>query len=227
MIISFFGYVLPWGQISFWGRSVITNFLRVFKNELVYFLWGDFTPGRQLIFFFFSLHFLLPFVLALNSTFHILFLHEVRSRSKLFKRRSKKINLSLYLFKDLTNIIVIIFYYFLIFFFFDLLGDPENFILRNRMVTPTHIKPEWYFLWAYSILRAVPSKLGGVLLLVLSIVFVFKFLFSSKINISKKKKIIFIIILIILTFLGGKPVENPFLIFSQLTTFLYFFVIVC
>lgn len=226
IIISFFGYVLPWGQMSFWGSRVITNFLRVVKTELVFFLWGDFVPGNQLMFFFFSLHFILPFILIINSLIHILLLHEIGSNSKIFKTSFKKINLSFFLFKDLINIFIILLFYFFIFFFFSKLGDPENFIHRNKIVTPTHIKPEWYFLWAYSILRAIPSKLGGVLILLIRVLIITKFIFSKKIFIFKKKTIFFFMILILLTFLGGNPVENPYLILRQIITFIYFLFII-
>lgn len=226
IIISFFGYVLPWGQISFWGRRVITNFLRVLKNELVFFLWGDFIPRQKLIFFFFSLHFFMPFLLLLVSIIHILLLHEISSRSKTFKSLNKKKNLIFFLYKDLNNLFIILIYYIFIFFFFSSLGDSENFIESNKIVTPNHIKPEWYFLWAYSILRAIPSKLGGVLILVLSIFFFIKFLFFSKNFFFKKKIIILLVIFFFLTFLGRKPVEIPYLFVRQIFSIIYFLIII-
>ena len=165
---------------------------------------------------------MLPFILIVLSIVHIFFLHEVRSSSKLFKNVKKKKKLIFFLFKDINNVLLILLFYFFIFFFFDYLGDPENFIHRNKIVTPVHIKPEWYFLWIYAILRSVPSKLGGVLLLVGRILVLFK------LNLTKKNIKSFhthwelILIFIILSFLGGEVIEDPYLFFRQFFTFYYF-----
>ena len=225
IITSFFGYVLPWGQISFWGRRVITNFLRVINIEIVFFLWGDFIPGEKILFFFFTLHFLIPFLILIIRVFHIIILTiNSSSPSNLFNIK-KKIPLILSFLKDYLNFIFILFIYFFFLFYIYFLGDRENFIERNKIVTPQHIKPEWYFLWAYRILRCIPSKLGGVSLLIFSILIFIKFIFLKKNNFQKKKQNFLILTLFILTFLGGQVVESPFIFLRQIFTFLYFFLI--
>ncbi len=233
---AFLGYVLPWGQISFWGATVITNLfsaLPYIGEDLVYWLWGGFAVDNATLTRFFSLHFLIPFLIAAASAVHLLFLHQTGSSNPLgVSRDFDKISFNPYFtIKDFAGII------FLLFILFQLsvtnpwlLGDPENFIPANPLVTPVHIQPEWYFLFAYAILRSIPNKLGGVLALFLSVL-IFYFLpilKSSKVKTfmySPFNKILFwsfISVIILLTWIGARPVEDPYIFTGQVLTVLYF-----
>jgi len=168
---SFLGYILPWGQISFWGATVITNLLTAIPyvgNIITIWIWGGFSVDYPTLTRFFSLHFILPFLLLTIVIIHILFLHRKGSSNPLGRRnnidkirfhpffRTKDLLGSLIILSLLTTIICLYPY---------LLRDPENFIPANPLVTPPHIQPEWYFLFAYAILRSIPNKLGGVIAL--------------------------------------------------------------
>lgn len=234
---AFLGYVLPWGQISFWGATVITNLLSAIPycgTMIVEWLWGGFAVRNPTLSRFFALHFLLPFIIAALVLVHLIFLHETGSNNPLgINRRFDKIPFHPYFsIKDLVGfIIALIFLIILRIQTPYLLGDPDNFIPANPMSTPAHIKPEWYFLFAYAILRSIPNKLGGVVALVASIVilFVLPLTFLSKFRALQYypfNKILFwtfISIFSLLTWIGARPVEEPFIIIGQLTTFLYFF----
>jgi len=237
---AFLGYVLPWGQISFWGATVITNLLSAIPYlgvELTYWVWGGFSVDHPTLIRFFSLHFLLPFIILLLIVVHILFLHERGSRNPLGSSLSlDKIPFHPYFSrKDIFGAIVLIIliiilillrpYYFI---------DPDNFIPANPLITPPHIQPEWYFLFAYAILRSIPNKLGGVIALFSSIIILITFCFSVKskfyTNFYPGNKILFwhfSIVFLILTYLGACAVEMPFIdlriLFSALY-FIYFFI---
>lgn len=183
MATAFVGYVLPYGQIRFWGATVITNLIRAvpyFGVDLVYWVWGGFAVGNATVLRFFVFHFLLPFVIALVVVSHLLFLHETGSRNPLGVR-SDAMKLRFYPFyilKDLFGMVLfLIMFYFLVMLNPYFFGDCENFYLANPISTPVHIKPEWYFLWAYAILRSVPRKVGGVVLLALSVMVLFIIVF--------------------------------------------------
>lgn len=233
---AFLGYVLPWGQMSFWGATVITNLFSAIPyigEELVKWIWGGFAVGNPTLTRFFSLHFLIPFVVAALSAVHLLFLHQTGRGNPLgVNRNFDKLRFHPYFSsKDLFGFFVILLglaYISLIFPW--LLGDPENFIPANPLVTPVHIQPEWYFLIAYAILRSIPNKLGGVIALVLSIAILIicpllpkpkfrglifyplrKFLFWVHIN-----------VVVLLTWIGARPVEDPYILVGQILSVVYF-----
>lgn len=233
---AFIGYVLPWGQISFWGATVITNLLSAIPYlglDLVQWLWGGFAVDNATLTRFFSFHFLLPFIVIAITIIHLLFLHQTGSNNPLgINRNRDKIPFHpFFSFKDIFGFILII----LILLLLTLIapykiGDPDNFIPANPLVTPPHIQPEWYFLFAYAILRSIPNKLGGVIALVLSIAILFILPFSNKrkfrgIQFYPINQILFwflLIIVILLTWIGARPVEAPYVICGQILTILYF-----
>lgn len=233
---AFIGYVLPWGQISFWGATVITNLLSAIPylgNYLVQWVWGGFAVDNATLTRFFTIHFLLPFIIAAITIIHLLFLHQTGSNNPLgLNRNTDKIPFHPYFtFKDIVGIFVLLRILVILTLRNPyLLGDPDNFIPANPLVTPPHIQPEWYFLFAYAILRSIPNKLGGVIALVLSIAILFILPFShlSKfrgIQFYPINKILFWIIvvtIILLTWIGAKPVEEPYVITGQLLTVIYF-----
>lgn len=235
---AFIGYVLPWGQISFWGATVITNLLSAIPylgEIIVLWLWGGFAVDNPTLTRFFTIHFLLPFILSVIIIIHLVFLHETGSSNPLgIPINIDKIPFYPYfVIKDLLGYIVFVLtFVFIIFYYPYLLNDPDNFIPANPISTPLHIQPEWYFLFAYSILRAIPNKLGGVIALLLSILIlltlpIFKFSYVKGIQFYPITQHIFWIwtnILCLLTWIGIKPVESPYVIISQFLTLLYFII---
>jgi len=190
IITAFLGYVLPWGQMSYWAATVITNLISAVPyigNIVVSWLWGGFRVRNASLVRFYALHFLLPFVISGLSLLHIFFLHETGSSNPLgLNSSSENIEFhSYFTVKDSLGFLVIwgaLGY--LVLFFPNLLIDPENFIQANPLITPTHIQPEWYFLPIYAMLRAIPSKLGGVVALILSVRILYTFPFFKKIRSS-------------------------------------------
>lgn len=241
MAISFLGYVLPWGQISFWGVAVITNLFSIFPilgRDLVYWIWGGFSVGSPTLVRFYSFHFLFPFILVALVVIHLIFLHENGSRNPLgLKRDTDKISFHPYFtVKDIFFIFIFIsFFFFFNFFFPYILGDPVNRVPSMPLVTPVHIQPEWYFLTSYAILRSFSRKTIGVLFLFLSVrifylVPLFKIKFS--VNFSKFRYIFFcfyIFLFFILTKIGSLPAEDPYILLRKILSFLYFstFIILC
>lgn len=233
---AFIGYVLPWGQISFWGATVITNLLSAIPylgNILVNWIWGGFAVDNATLTRFYTFHFLLPFIILILTIIHLLFLHQTGSNNPLgINRNLDKIPFHpFFTFKDLIGFIIIIFLLTILTLINPyLLGDPDNFIPANPLVTPIHIQPEWYFLFAYAILRSIPNKLGGVIALIISILIliILPFTFNKKIQglqfypINQLLFWFFIIIIILLTWIGARPVENPYIITGQILTILYF-----
>jgi len=233
---AFIGYVLPWGQISFWGATVITNLLSAIPYigiDTVQWLWGGFAVDNATLTRFFSFHFLFPFIIAAFTIIHLLFLHQTGSNNPLgINRNRDKIPFHPYFsFKDIFGFsILLIFLTFLTLIAPYILGDPDNFIPANPLVTPPHIQPEWYFLFAYAILRSIPNKLGGVIALVLSIAILFILPFTNNFKFQRTQfypinQIIFwiiVTIVILLTWIGARPVEDPFIITGQLLTYFYF-----
>lgn len=234
---AFLGYVLPWGQISFWGATVITNLVSAIPylgENLVIWLWGGFAVDNPTLNRFFSIHFILPFVLLIIIIFHLIFLHETGSSNPIGTPiNNDKIPFYPYfIIKDFLGFIFFFLFFILIVLYYPyLINDPDNFIPANPINTPLHIQPEWYFLFAYSILRAIPNKLGGVIALVRSIIILivlplFKIPFSKGLQfypISQHIYWIWVNIFILLTWIGIKPVETPFIILRQILTILYFF----
>jgi len=233
---AFMGYVLPWGQISFWGATVITNLFSAipyFGGEIVNWIWGGFAVDNATLTRFFAFHFLIPFLVAALVFIHLLFLHQTGSHNPLgLQLNADKIPFHPYFsFKDLVGFLFALFSLVLIALWVPwLLGDPENFIPANPLVTPVHIQPEWYFLFAYAILRSIPNKLGGVIALAGSvlILLVLPFLPTVKFQgliLYPLNKIYFwtiVNIVLLLTWIGARPVEEPFILIGQVLTVLYF-----
>lgn len=233
---AFLGYVLPWGQISFWGATVITNLASAIPyigTSLVQWVWGGFAVENATLTRFFTFHFLFPFLVAAASIIHILFLHQAGANNPLgISRQVDKVPFHPYFtFKDIVGFAVIIVVLILLTLLNPyLLGDPDNFVPANPLVTPAHIQPEWYFLFAYAILRSIPNKLGGVIALVISvaIIIILPFTHSSKfrrLTFYPLNQVLFwslIAILILLTWIGARPVEDPYVTTGQILTVLYF-----
>nr|YP_004935242.1 cytochrome b [Cramptonomyia spenceri]AET13067.1 cytochrome b [Cramptonomyia spenceri] len=233
---AFMGYVLPWGQMSFWGATVITNLLSAIPylgTMLVQWIWGGFAVDNATLTRFFTIHFLLPFIIAAVTMIHLLFLHQTGSSNPLgINSNIDKIPFHPYFsFKDIAGFMFLwMFLVMLTLMNPYMLGDPDNFIPANPLVTPVHIQPEWYFLFAYAILRSIPNKLGGVIALVLSIaiLIILPFYNLSKfrgIQFYPLNQILFWIMLmtvILLTWIGACPVEDPYIIVGQILTTIYF-----
>nr|YP_003345383.1 cytochrome b [Paraconger notialis]BAI53404.1 cytochrome b [Paraconger notialis] len=236
MMTAFVGYVLPWGQMSFWGATVITNLLSAIPyvgDNLVQWIWGGFSVDNATLTRFFAFHFLFPFVVAGASLLHILFLHETGSNNPMgLNSDADKIPFHPYFtYKDFLGFIIMLTALTsLALFNPNLLGDPDNFTPANPMVTPPHIKPEWYFLFAYAILRSIPNKLGGVLALLFSILILMlvPILHTSKhrgLTFRPASQFLFWVLvadMLVLTWIGGMPVEHPFVIIGQAASTLYF-----
>nr|WRW10892.1 cytochrome b [Microcosmus sp. z YZ-2024] len=239
MLTAFLGYVLPWGQMSFWGATVITNFLSVipgYGELIVNWVWGGFAVGGPTLTRFYTFHFLFPFLIAFFSLLHLVFLHEKGSSNPLgVTTMSLKFNFWPYSgVKDFNSFFLVLLGYLVIVIFFPIsLGDPENFMKANSMVTPIHIKPEWYFLFAYAILRCIPNKTMGVIALVLSILVLYVLPVLSKYSeffyikgTSFVRSMIFWLFSVnfmILTWLGGSAVEYPYVGLAQVSSVFYFF----
>nr|YP_009919200.1 cytochrome b [Triatoma sanguisuga]QMP96844.1 cytochrome b [Triatoma sanguisuga] len=233
---AFLGYVLPWGQMSLWGATVITNLMSAIPylgNDLVKWLWGGFSVDNATLTRFFALHFLLPFIIAAMVVIHLLFLHQTGSSNPLgLNSNFDKIPFHPYFsIKDLMGVsLTLMFFILLSLWEAPILMDPENFIPANPLVTPVHIQPEWYFLFAYAILRSIPNKLGGVIAMVSSIAIILILPFTNK---SKFQGLPFYpisqimfwtlaVILILLTWIGARPAEEPYILTGQILTVLYF-----
>nr|YP_010960495.1 cytochrome b [Sphyraena borealis]WNH37898.1 cytochrome b [Sphyraena borealis] len=236
MMTAFVGYVLPWGQMSFWGATVITNLLSAVPyvgDALVQWIWGGFSVDNATLTRFFAFHFLLPFVIVGVTLVHLIFLHETGSNNPLgLNSNVDKISFHpYYTYKDLLGFVVLLTALTsLALFSPNLLGDPDNFTPANPLVTPPHIKPEWYFLFAYAILRSIPNKLGGVIALLSSILVLMlvPFLHTSKLRTLTFRpfsQLLFwtlVADVLILTWIGGMPVEQPYVIIGQVASVLYF-----
>nr|BDQ43985.1 cytochrome b [Pheretima okutamaensis] len=236
MATAFTGYVLPWGQMSFWGATVITNLFSAIPyigKSLVEWIWGGFAVDNATLNRFFSFHFILPFIIIGATILHIMFLHQTGSNNPIgINADSERIPFhSYYSIKDaLGYMIAITSLSCLVLFEPNLFTDPENFLMSNPLVTPIHIKPEWYFLWMYAILRSIPNKLGGVLALFAAILVMFIMPLTTM---SNKRSLSFYPInqflfwilatsWAVLTWIGGRPVEDPYITIGQTFTSMYF-----
>lgn len=234
---AFIGYVLIWGQISFWAATVITNLLSAIPYlgiSLVQWIWGGFAVDNATLTRFFTFHFVLPFIVAGISLVHLLFLHQTGSNNPIgVNSNQDKIPFHpFFSFKDLFGFVIILWALISLALINPfLLGDTENFIPANPLVTPVHIQPEWYFLFAYAILRSIPNKLGGAAALVISIAILLIMPLTQKTNLNRTRfyplnKILFwtfINTAIILTWIGARPAEDPYILVGQIFTVLYFF----
>lgn len=240
ILTAFVGYVLPWGQMSFWGATVITNLITAvpFVGEsIAYWLWGGFSVGNPTLNRFFSIHYLLPFIILGLILLHLSLLHENGSTNPLGVLSSNDMVFFGRLFgiKDSFGLLIVIFFVvILIGFSPNMLGHSDNYIPANPLVTPAHIVPEWYFLPFYAILRAIPDKLGGVLAMVFAILIFCLFPFSEKSFSVKKTKFsvvskflcsLLICVFLFLGYIGGKPAVYPFVSAGAMASFLYFSVI--
>nr|AOW42971.1 cytochrome b [Lethenteron reissneri] len=237
---AFVGYVLPWGQMSFWGPTVITNLISAVPyvgDDIVVWLWGGFSVSNATLTRFFTFHFILPFILAAMTMIHIMFLHQTGSSNPLgINSNLDKIQFHPYFsFKDILGFVILLGVLFMISLLApNALGEPDNFIYANPLSTPPHIKPEWYFLFAYAILRSIPNKLGGVVALAaaIMILLVIPFTHTSKqrgIQFRPLAQVTFWILiadLALLTWLGGEPAEYPFILMTQIASTVYFMIFI-
>nr|YP_009773371.1 cytochrome b [Nierstraszella lineata]QIZ12576.1 cytochrome b [Nierstraszella lineata] len=236
MATAFIGYVLPWGQMSFWGATVITNLLSAIPyigNDVVKWVWGGFAVDAATLTRFFAFHFLFPFVIMGLSVLHILFLHGQGANNPLgVSSNVEKVPFHWYYsMKDVVGFLMLLSFVLVVSLLEpNLLTDPENFIPADPLMTPVHIQPEWYFLFAYAILRSIPNKLGGVVGLAMSILILG---FVPFFNLSKMRSMSFyflnqfifwwlVAIFCLLTWIGSRPVESPFEEVGQVLTFCYF-----
>ncbi len=238
MATAFLGYVLPWGQMSFWGATVITNLfsaIPVIGPTIVTYLWGAFSVDNPTLNRFFSLHYLMPFMIVGVVFLHVAALHITGSNNPLgIEPKGPQDTLPFhpyYTIKDSVGIVVYLAVFAgLVFFAPNYLGHADNYIPANPLVTPAHIVPEWYFLPFYAVLRAVPDKLGGVVLMGAAIIVLFflPWLDTSKVRSLRFRPITRILFLLwtvnffVLTWVGGKPAEQPYVLISQICTMLYF-----
>jgi len=238
MATAFLGYVLPYGQMSLWGATVITNLMSAIPwvgQDIVEFIWGGFSVNNATLNRFFSLHFVLPFVLAALALMHLIVLHETAGSGNPLGVSGNYERISMapyYLFKDLIKVFAFIFVLSLFVFFMpNVLGDSENYVVANPMQTPAAIVPEWYLLPFYAILRSIPNKLFVVIdmfsafliLLLLPISYVSWSRGMQFRTLSNWAFFVFVANFLILMQLGAKHVESPFIELGQISTGLYFF----
>nr|WDA97599.1 cytochrome b [Macaca mulatta]WDA97638.1 cytochrome b [Macaca mulatta] len=239
MTTAFMGYVLPWGQMSFWGATVITNLLSAIPyigTDLVQWIWGGYAIDSPTLTRFFTLHFILPFIIVALTTVHLLFLHETGSNNPcgISSDSDKIVFHPYYTIKDILGLVLLLFILATLTLLSpNLLNDPDNYIPADPLNTPPHIKPEWYFLFAYTILRSIPNKLGGVLALFLSIFILAAIPMLHK---SKQQSMMFrplsqflfwllMTILLTLTWIGSEPVTQPLTTIGQVASMMYFITI--
>nr|YP_010723814.1 cytochrome b [Dryodurgades formosana]WDW30768.1 cytochrome b [Dryodurgades formosana] len=236
MATAFLGYVLPWGQMSFWGATVITNLLSAIPyigEMLVKWIWGGFAVDNATLSRFFSLHFMLPFIIAAMTIMHLMFLHETGSNNPIgINSNIDKIPFHPYFsIKDIMGFTMVITSIVSLNLMEPyMLGDPDNFTPANPMITPIHIQPEWYFLFAYAILRSIPNKLGGVMALFISILILTILPMSMKSKfkgiefypISQMNFWLYVTMVILLTWIGARPVEMPYTNTGLVLTIVYF-----
>ncbi|MFD1332647.1 cytochrome bc complex cytochrome b subunit [Methylopila musalis] len=240
MATAFMGYVLPWGQMSFWGATVITNLFSALPGvgtAIVTWLWGGFSVDNPTLNRFFALHYLLPFMIAGIVGLHIWALHHVGQNNptgvevKDFRKETVPFTPYATLKDAFALVCFIAFFSWFVFYTPNYLGHADNYIEANPLVTPAHIVPEWYFLPFYAILRAIPSKLGGVLMMfgAIAVLFVLPWLDTSKVRSAKYRPMfkiffwIFIANALLLGWLGSRPAEEPYVTISRFSTFWYFF----
>lgn len=236
MATAFTGYVLPWGQMSLWGATVITNMVTaipVAGKPIVQWLWGGYTVANPTLNRFYTLHFVLPFVIAGVTLIHLALLHKVGSSSPIGSDTGvDDVPFYPYFFsKDLFafSVYLLVFGIF-VFYFPNVLNHPDNYIPADPLHTPAHVVPEWYFLPYYAILRSIPHKAGGIVAMLgsLLVLFLIPFTNTSEIRNTTYRPIfkiffwLFIADFIVLTFIGEKPVRDAYIFTGQVATFYYF-----
>ena len=237
ILTAFLGYVLPWGQMSFRAATVITSLfsaIPIIGDNIVVWLWGGYAVDGVTLTRFYCLHFLFPFILVFLVIIHVLFLHSSGSTnpSGVFFKEDKIYFGPYYVLKDFFSIFIfLIFYFIFVFFFPNVLGHSDNYIMANPVVTPAHIVPEWYFLVFYAILRSIPNKLGGILILFASLLVLFLLPFCNR-SFNRSKLgytlykflfVFFVIVCLLLGWLGGQPIDYPYIQLGQILTFFYIF----
>lgn len=234
MATAFMGYVLPWGQMSFWGATVITNLFSAFPfgESITHWLWGGFSVDNPTLNRFFAFHYLFPFIIVAFTMLHLIALHQFGSNNPTGKPQKENISFHpYYTIKDLFGLAVfLIIFCFFVFFSPNFFGEPDNYIPANPLVTPAHIVPEWYFLPFYAILRSIPSKLGGVIMMFSAILVLAALPWLDKHptrsnNFRPISKYLFwglILNCLILGWIGGQPPEGIYLVISRLSTLYYF-----
>ena len=238
MATGFMGYVLPWGQMSFWGATVITNLFSAipFAGEgIVTWLWGGFSVDNPTLNRFFSLHYLLPFVIVGVVILHLVALHRFGSNNPLgIDTRGPQDTIPFhpyYTIKDFFGLSVFLtFFAAAVFFFPNFMGHPDNYIPANALQTPAHIVPEWYFLPFYAILRAVPDKLGGVLAMfgAIAVLFILPWLDRSPVRSGRFRPIfkiffwVFFADCLVLGYVGAMPAEGIYVVIGRVATVWYF-----
>nr|YP_010199792.1 apocytochrome b [Gracilaria ornata]UAD89750.1 apocytochrome b [Gracilaria ornata] len=241
IITAFIGYVLPWGQMSLWGATVITNLVSavpLIGDSIVTWLWGGFSVDNATLNRFFSLHYLLPFIIAAASLIHLAILHQDGSGNPLgIDSNVDKISMFPYfIYKDLLGLLVfILFFSLFIYFSPNILGHSDNYIEANPMVTPAHIVPEWYFLPFYAILRSIPHKLGGVVAMISAILVLalLPWIHSTEVRSSRFRPVYRFLYwtmlgcCLVLGWIGGMPVEEPFVLIGQIASIYYFVYFLC
>ena len=238
MATAFMGYVLPWGQMSFWGATVITNLfsaIPVVGESVVQWLWGGYSVDNPTLSRFYTLHFLLPFLIVGVVILHIVALHTHGSNNPLgIERKGPQDSIPFhpyYTVKDFFGLgVALTIFFFVVFFAPDYLGHPDNYVPADPLKTPAHIVPEWYFLPFYAILRAVPDKLGGVIAMfsAIFVLFLLPWLDTSKVRSASFRPLyrilfwIFLVDAIVLGWIGSKPAEGNYILIGRIATFYYF-----
>jgi quinol-cytochrome oxidoreductase complex cytochrome b subunit len=238
MAAGFLGYTLPWGQMSFWGATVITNFfsaIPIVGESVVTWLWGGYAIGNPTLQRFFSLHYLLPFVIAGVVVLHVWALHVSGQNNPAgIEPKSEKDTVAFTPYATIKDGFMVvcfcIFYAWFTFYIPNYLGHPDNYIPANPGVTPTHIVPEWYYLPFYAILRSIPNKLAGVLAMFGSIAILafLPWLDTSRVKSATYRPLfrqfiwIFLAVVIGLGWLGSKPAEGGYVIAARILTAYYF-----
>ncbi len=237
MATAFLGYVLPYGQMSLWGATVITNLMSAIPwvgQDIVEFIWGGFSVSNATLNRFYSLHFVLPFILAALALMHLITLHDTAGSGNPLGVSGNYDRVAFapyFIFKDLITIFIFMWVLSLFVFFVpNFLGDSENYVMANPMQTPPAIVPEWYLLPFYAILRSIPNKLMGVIAMFSAILIILTMTFTDLAKLrgiqfkpfNKAVFFVFVGTLLILMVLGAKHVESPFIEFGQIATLLYF-----
>jgi len=235
---AFLGYVLPWGQMSYWAATVITNMLTVIPyigKDIVYWVWGGYAINNATLARFFSLHYLLPFVIAVLAVYHIYQLHKMGSGNELGIKTHLYNKISFFpyfVIKDIFGIVLLlILYCFFLFFLPEKLGHSDNYIMANPLVTPSHIVPEWYFLPFYGILRSILDKTYGIIIMFVSMIILFFLPILDK-NIVRTKTFksvhrilfwIFVFNFIFLGYLGSQAPISPYIELGVISSHIHLF----